>query len=175
MRKASFGILAAIALLVCVPASSSWAQGHGGGGHMGGGAAHGGGAWHGGGGGAWHGGGGGAWHGGGGGAWHGGGGWHGGGWHGGTHVVVGIGAPFWGWGWGGWPYYYGPGYYPYYGYGYDPYAYGGYYPPAVVVQPQQAQPLPSGYWYFCPSSNDYYPHVQSCDQPWVPVPPTPSE
>ncbi|HTO08121.1 MAG TPA: hypothetical protein VMR86_13815 [Myxococcota bacterium] len=150
MRKSSLGILAAIALLVCVPASSSFAGPHGGGG--------------------WHGGGGG-WH--GGGAWHGGGGWHGGGWHGGTNVVVGLGAPFWGWGWG-WGGWYGPGYYGgYYG-GYYPYYPPAYYPSAVVVQPQ-AQPLPSGYWYFCPTTNAYYPDVQTCDRPWVPVAPTPSE
>jgi len=79
--------------------------------------------------------------------------------------VVGFGAPFFGW---GWPYYgygygYGAGYYPYYSY-----------PPAVVVQPgytQQETPLPSGYWYFCPSANDYYPHVQSCPEAWIRVAP----
>jgi len=25
------------------------------------------------------------------------------------------------------------------------------------------------YWYYCPRSRAYYPYVQTCDQPWVPV------
>jgi hypothetical protein len=47
----------------------------------------------------------------------------------------------------------------------------------VVVQqapPQYIeQPAPAGYWYFCPSSGEYYPQVPSCDEPWVKVPPVP--
>jgi len=87
-------------------------------------------------------------------------------------VVVGVG-PFWGypyWGWGGYyPAY--PAYYP-----------GPYYAPAPVAQEpatyvSQPQPAPSsapepGYWYYCASSKDYYPHVQSCPELWIKVPPT---
>ena len=28
----------------------------------------------------------------------------------------------------------------------------------------------SGYWYYCPDYNAYYPDVTSCPQAWVPVP-----
>jgi hypothetical protein len=81
-----------------------------------------------------------------GGAWHGGewhgGGWRGGGWHGGAGWGFGI--------YGAVPYYPGP--YAYY----DPYAV----PPPVVAAPS---------WY-CPTSNAYYPAVQSCAAPWQQVP-----
>ena len=30
-------------------------------------------------------------------------------------------------------------------------------------------PAPT-YWYYCPSYGAYYPNVQSCPEPWVPVP-----
>jgi hypothetical protein len=33
-------------------------------------------------------------------------------------------------------------------------------------------PAPSGYWYYCPSVGSYYPYVDSCPEPWVPVAPT---
>ena len=39
--------------------------------------------------------------------------------------------------------------------------------PPVFVQQEPAQ----GYWYFCPSSQAYYPIVQSCPEAWVKVPP----
>jgi hypothetical protein len=100
--------------------------------------------------------------------------WRGGHWHGGgTRVFVGVGVgPVWGYPYWGYPYYYYPP--PYYSYG----------PPAVVVQqpstyvqqdtvqgaPAQA-PQPQAYWYFCASSQAYYPSVQSCSEPWVKVPP----
>ncbi len=92
-----------------------------------------------------------------------------------TRVGVWIGAP---WAFG--PGYWGPGYWgPGYGYGYG---YGGYYgyapPPAtVIVQPapgtgnvapavaQQAQS-----WYYCQTSQMYYPHVRDCAVDWQEVP-----
>ena len=27
------------------------------------------------------------------------------------------------------------------------------------------------YWYYYPSTKQYYPEVQSCAEPWIPVPP----
>lgn len=80
------------------------------------------------------------------------------------------------------PYYYGPYAYPY------PYPYYGYAPtyyprvvqeqPTVYVEsqaPVAASPAPQApsapqaqqqYWYFCQSSQTYYPHVQNCATPW---------
>ncbi|HTP60491.1 MAG TPA: hypothetical protein VMJ14_00255 [Burkholderiales bacterium] len=98
------------------------------------------------------------------------GGYHG---YGGTHVVVGLGFGF--------PGYYGYGYgYPYYPYAY-PY-YPAYYPPVAVPQqpttyveqPQQQQPAPTGYWYFCPASQAYYPYVKECSAGWQHVAPQPA-
>jgi len=111
---------------------------------------------------------------------------HGGGWgghgggssgHGGGHhhhhghgaVVFGFGVGVGPWWWGpGYPYWYYPGWY-------DP---AWYYPP-VVEQPStyiqgpsaQAPAEPTGYWYYCPSAQAYYPQTPTCDQPWVKVPP----
>lgn len=76
-------------------------------------------------------------------------------------------------------YYYPPSYY------YDPPSV--YYPPTppayieqtpapYSVPPQsQAQPQPQSqaYWYYCPSSGAYYPHVQSCSDGWQRVVPQP--
>ena len=90
-------------------------------------------------------------------------------WHGGSRVFIGVGPVWWG---PLYPYYYYPPYY------YAP-------PPVVVQEPpvytQQdvtpsAPPAPStqaqeGYWYYCSSSRDYYPHVPSCPEPWIKVPP----
>jgi hypothetical protein len=98
----------------------------------------------------------------------------------GGRVFVGVGVgPWWGYGYG-----WGPGY-PWY---YPPYpAY--YTPPTVVVQsppvyvqqtPALAPPAPApppaaqpsiGYWYYCPSTQGYYPNVQTCPEAWVKVPP----
>ena len=100
--------------------------------------------------------------------------------HGGPRVFVSVGPRFW-WGPYPYPYYYYP--YPYY---YAP-------PPVVVQEPpvyvqQQVTPsvapaapapsaesAPSGtaesFWYFCPSSRDYYPRVPSCPEAWIKVPP----
>jgi len=73
-------------------------------------------------------------------------------WYGGVHVGVG---PFWG------PYPY-PWYVgPYYAY-----------PPLVIVEPPvyvEMPPAPA-YWYYCGPSQAYYPHVQTCTEPWIKVP-----
>ena len=87
----------------------------------------------------------------------------------GPRVFVGVGPRFW---WGPYPY-------PYY---YYPPPYYVYTPPPVVVQDppvyvqQQATPTPStppaeAYWYYCPSSSEYYPTVATCNEPWIKVPP----
>jgi hypothetical protein len=73
-------------------------------------------------------------------------------WYGGVHVGI---APFW------WPYPY-PWYVgPYYAY-----------PPAVIVEPPVyvEMPPPAVYWYYCGPSQAYYPHVQTCTDPWINVP-----
>ena len=90
------------------------------------------------------------------------------------------------------PYNYGPYAYPYsysysYSYSYPYYGYAPVYYPRVVVQEQPtdyvesqapvaiAPPAPPAssvpqaqqqYWYFCRSSQTYYPHVQNCPTPW---------
>ena len=119
----------------------------------------------------------GGWHGGGGrgGSWHGGGS-HGRSWHGRSHrhghshgprVGVFVGAPLY------WPsYYYG---YPYYSYPY-PYAYEAppSYPPVYVEQePSAQQTQPPAVWYYCASSNGYYPYVRQCAENWQQVPAQP--
>jgi len=47
----------------------------------------------------------------------------------------------------------------------------------VVVEPppvyMEQQPLTPGYWYYCRSSNNYYPYVSQCPGGWIPVAPTP--
>jgi len=92
--------------------------------------------------------------------------------HGDTRVFLSVGPRFW-WGPYPYPYYYYP--YPYY---YTP-------PPVVVQEPpvyvqQQVTPAPvppassapqEGYWYYCPTSQDYYPRVPSCSEAWIKVPP----
>jgi hypothetical protein len=69
-----------------------------------------------------------------------------------SHVFIGVGPAFV---WGPWWAY--------------PYV-----PPPVVVEPAPpvyVQRAPA-YWYYCPSAGAYYPNVQTCNQPWVPVPAT---
>jgi len=45
-------------------------------------------------------------------------------------------------------------------------------PPVVESPPVFVQQEPTqGYWYFCPSSQAYYPNVPSCPEAWVKVPP----
>lgn len=78
-------------------------------------------------------------------------------WYGGVHIGVG---PYW------WPY---PNYsYPDYRYPGPYYAY----PPAAVVEPPVyiEMPPPTAYWYYCGPSQAYYPHVQTCTEPWIKVP-----
>jgi hypothetical protein len=29
---------------------------------------------------------------------------------------------------------------------------------------------PPAYWYYCQSARSYYPYIESCPEPWVPVP-----
>jgi len=83
-------------------------------------------------------------------------------------------------------YYWGPYPYPYY---YYPPPYAVYTPPPVVVQeqpPVYVQQTPPAapttppaaaaneqFWYFCQSSNAYYPSVSSCPEAWVKVAPRP--
>lgn len=94
----------------------------------------------------------------GGGGHHSGGGGHfsgGGHFHGGGRVVVGPAF---------YPrrfYYYVPG--PYY---YYPPAY---YPPPVAYAPPVLPSMNSGYLYFCPASQAYYPQVLECTSGWVQV------
>ena len=70
------------------------------------------------------------------------------------------------------PYYYPPyGYAPYYGYAPA-------YAPAYA-QPEYVQQAPAPVqqqaysWYYCPSSNGYYPYVTQCPAGWQKVSPTP--
>ena len=90
-------------------------------------------------------------------------------WHHGPRVVVGVGfGPYWGPYWGG-PYWASPWYYP-------PIVA---YPPVVVAPPapaqyvERAEPLQSGYWYYCEGSHGYYPYVKECPSGWKAVPPAP--
>jgi hypothetical protein len=70
-----------------------------------------------------------------------------------------------------------PFFYPY-PYPYPPYAYPAYAPPVVVqtappvyVQPEPAPPSQPQYWYYCPTSQTYYPYVQDCPAGWLQVVP----
>ena len=78
-------------------------------------------------------------------------------WYGGVHIGVG---PYW------WPY-------PYYWYPdyRDPGPYYAY-PPAAVGEPPVyiEMPPPTAYWYYCGPSQAYYPHIQTCTEPWIKVP-----
>lgn len=74
---------------------------------------------------------------------------------------------------------------PYYAYPYQPYY--PYYPPTIVTvpvnppvyiersPPQPAQPLESGYWYYCNEPEGYYPYVQECPNGWRQVDPIPAK
>ncbi len=89
-----------------------------------------------------------------------------GGHHRGPHIGVYFGGPLFS------PFYYPSTYYRSY-------------PPTVYVQPaaptvyversdvQAAAPPPESYWYYCPDSKTYYPHVSSCASPWQRVSPQP--
>ena len=86
-----------------------------------------------------------------------------------------FGAPYYSY---GYPYYGYPFYgYPYYGYPY-------YYPPGVATMPgnppvyiQKNPPAgqnnPSGYWYYCPDPQGYYPDIKECPNGWQQVQPSP--
>jgi hypothetical protein len=90
--------------------------------------------------------------------------WTRGGWgHGGRHgpppVVVGFGPAWW---WGG-PFWYPP---------VPPVVVTG--PPIVVTGlPVVGGPGPSGAYYYCPSSQEYYPKARTCSEPWETVPAAP--
>ena len=113
-------------------------------------------------------------------------GWHHGGhghphgghpWHSGPRVVLGYGAPYW-WGPPGYGYGYG-----YYGLGYRyGWSWPWVWPPPVVLRERTvvtepvyvergAEEAPAEAWYFCRSENAYYPDVEHCPEPWIPVPP----
>jgi len=92
-------------------------------------------------------------------------------WHSGPRFVWGFGAPY------GW----GPGYGYGYGYGY-PYGGWGWPVPPLVLRERTVvrEPVyvergsdgaPDGTWYFCRSQDAYYPDVENCPEPWIPVPP----
>jgi len=46
-------------------------------------------------------------------------------------------------------------------------------PTYIEQYPGQSAPDPTSYWYFCASSNAYYPYVRDCPEGWQPVPPQP--
>lgn len=64
-------------------------------------------------------------------------------------------------------YYYPPPYYPPAPVYYAPP------PPPVYIEQPQVAPQSQAYWYYCPQSRAYYPHVQSCAGPWQRVAPQP--
>ena len=43
--------------------------------------------------------------------------------------------------------------------------------PQIYIQHPPALQAAATYWYYCPSAKKYYPEVQSCAEPWIPVPP----
>jgi len=87
--------------------------------------------------------------------------WHRGHWHRGHHDGR------FGWWWvvaGSWYLYPAPVYpYP------DPYR-----PPVVIVDPEPAQPR-DPVWYFCESSDSYYPYASVCPEGWQAVPAQPRD
>ena len=88
--------------------------------------------------------------------------WRSGNWHHGRH----DGRLGWWWIVAGTWYFYPERVYPYP----DPYT-----PPVIVTQPpaQLLAPPPAQLWYFCISSNSYYPYVASCPDGWQTVPANP--
>ena len=75
---------------------------------------------------------------------------------GGVSVGLAVG-PYWGW---------GPSYYPYYHHA--PVVIERQAPPVYIEQ--QSPPAPAAnYWYYCQSSNGYYPHVKECPAGWLRV------
>ena len=47
-----------------------------------------------------------------------------------------------------------------------------YYPPPTVISPAPAQP---SVYYYCDSSENYYPHVRACPEGWKLLPGSPSQ
>lgn len=71
-------------------------------------------------------------------------------------------------------------YYPYYyypPYAYAPSPYYGYAPTYAYAPPVYASPAPAAaakqVWYYCASSNAYYPYTRACPEGWQSVPTTP--
>jgi hypothetical protein len=85
--------------------------------------------------------------------------WRGGRWNHGFH----DGRNGWWWSVGGIWYFYDAPVYPY------PLFVADYYWDA---QPAVAPAYAPGYWYWCSAAGAYYPYVQSCPVPWMPVAPT---
>jgi hypothetical protein len=59
----------------------------------------------------------------------------------------------------------------------EPYPYYSY-PPSVYMEEEEVPSVyiqQPGYWYYCPTSNTYFPYVTSCDVPWQPVAPQPTQ
>jgi hypothetical protein len=54
-----------------------------------------------------------------------------------------------------------------------------YIPPVIVTQPTPQTiappPPPAQIWYYCTSSNAYFPYVSSCREGWKSVPATPPD
>ena len=97
--------------------------------------------------------------------------WRGGAWRHARHQ----GRLGWWWVVGGSWYFYSQPVYPYP----DPYI-----PPVVITQSDPVEPAPaiivapaaaSQSWYFCVSSDSYYPYVASCPEGWTTVPATPPD
>jgi hypothetical protein len=90
---------------------------------------------------------------------------HGGGFHGRVFIGGAIFAPLY----FPAPYYYPPAYYP------PAYYPPAYYPPAATqyVEPEPAPAPAPAYWYYCPSSQGYYPYVRECPGGWQRVAPQP--
>ena len=78
-------------------------------------------------------------------------------------------------GWVGAGIVFAPAYWPWYAYPYTPAPV--YAAPPVVVEPAVAPSMNSGYWYFCPDTRAFYPHVMECRSGWqamVPGSPPPN-
>ena len=94
-------------------------------------------------------------------------------------VYLGFGGPAWPGYWGPRPYW-GPRYYGY-GYAAPPILVPAYPPvvieraPEVYVERETAPTSPpEQWWYWCRSSQSYYPYVKSCPEGWQKVPPQPT-
>jgi len=80
-------------------------------------------------------------------------------------------------GWVGAGIVFAPAYWPWYGYGYGYAPAPLYVAPPVAVAPAVDPSMNSGYWYFCPDTRAFYPHVMECRSGWqamVPGSPPPN-